>query len=115
MLILNKLHLYQSTAKMHYDNMEFGKVCLLTLNFISQLSSEYLHLCKDRLYCDGDRWPSRQAALYTLLMIARGISSVLAPITPLLTEEMGFCCPVLKSPFRNGWVTERKWAENTNS
>ena len=108
-VILHKLHNYQAVVINNYNNMEYAKVCLATLSFLTELSSTYLHLCKDRMYCDGGDWVSRQSGVTTMLLLARGLGGVLSPIMPLLTEEMGLCCPAIGSSFERGWVSSCAW------
>ena len=112
---LYKLSTYQALVKEHYNNLEYSKVCLATLNFMTELSSTYLHLCKDRMYCDGANWSSRQSGVTTMLLLARGLGGVLAPIMPHLTEEMNYCCEALGSNFQRGWVTDEGWRGSSST
>ena len=93
--------------------MEYSKVCLATLQFLSWLSGSYFHLSKDRLYCEAGDSRARQSGLSTLLSLTRSVTGLLSPVLPLLTEEAALSCPVLSSPFRAGWLTEAAWEADT--
>ena len=45
-LVLHSLHGYCSTVRQHYDNMEYAKVALTTLGWLSWFSANYLQQCK---------------------------------------------------------------------
>jgi isoleucyl-tRNA synthetase len=101
--MLHRLHRHTAACAEHYEAMEYNKVCLASNAFLSQLSASYLHLLKDRLYCEGAASPGRRSGQAALLSLGRGLAAVLGPLMPHLTEEMGLCCPRLGSPARRGW------------
>ena len=45
-LVLHSLHGFCSTVRQHYDNMEYAKVALTTLGWLSWFSANYLQQCK---------------------------------------------------------------------
>ena len=51
--------------------MEYSKVCLATLHFLSWLSASYLSLSKDRLYCEAASSPARLSGVSTILDLTR--------------------------------------------
>ena len=97
--------------RQHYERMEYSKVCLATLQFLARLSSDYLYLSKDRLYCEAASGRARQSGLATILSITRAVTAILSPILPHLTEEAALSCPVLPSPFAQGWHEDPAWAD----
>ena len=106
-------------VKLHFQ------VCLATNSFLANLSSQYMHLVKDRMYCDAATSPGVRISSFnerkncinfqrisgqaTLLELGRGIAAVLAPLMPHLTEEMALCCPALHSPNKRGWHCDQSW------
>jgi isoleucyl-tRNA synthetase len=54
----------------------------------SDLSSFYLDVLKDRLYCDAADGPRRRSAQTVLNRIARDLALLLAPILPFTTDEV---------------------------
>jgi len=107
--ILHRLHSFVNSCAGFYDAMEYSKVCLATNSFLANLSSQYMHLVKDRMYCDAVTSPGRISGQATLLELGRGIAAVLAPLMPHLTEEMALCCPALHSPNKRGWHCDQSW------
>ena len=109
-LVLYNLSCYSQSVEQHYEKMEYSKVCLSTLQFLSWLSSDFLSLSKDRLYCEAGDSPARLSGLSTILDLTRTVTGLLAPVLPHLTEEVALSCPVLASPFRQGWTSHPAWA-----
>lgn len=69
-----------------YELFEYNRVCAHILNFVANpLSGLYLHVIKDRLYCDSlSNSDGAQLVLATALgILCRG----LWPILPHLVEE----------------------------
>ena len=54
--LLDRLLKYITVCGQFYEAMEYNKVCIATTNFLTSLSSSYIHPVKDRLYCDS--WSS---------------------------------------------------------
>ena len=109
--VLWRLESYSRTVSQHYERMEYSKVCLATLQFLAWLSSDYLYLSKDRLYCEAGSGLPRLSGLSTFLSISKTVTSVLSPVLPHLTEEAALACPVLPSPFTQGWHQDPAWAD----
>ena len=109
--VLSSLQSYSGTVRQHYERMEFSKVCLATLHFLARLSADYLYLSKDRLYCEAGSGRARQSGLTTFVNILRTVTSILSPVLPHLTEEAALACPVLPSPFTQGWHEDPAWAD----
>ncbi|MBW8040739.1 MAG: isoleucine--tRNA ligase [Planctomycetes bacterium] len=71
-----------------YDNFVFHRVFSLLYNFcIVEMSSIYMDLLKDRLYCDRADSPSRRSAQTAMHKIADSLVRMLAPILAHTAEE----------------------------
>lgn len=84
--ILNALHKYANDVQTSYNSFEYNRATSLIQNFVvNEMSSIYLHLIKDNLYCGTDE------ELYRMKWVLRECYKVLIktiwPITPFLAEE----------------------------
>jgi isoleucyl-tRNA synthetase len=71
-----------------YDTYEFHLVYHQLVQYASaDLSSFYLDVLKDRLYCDPVSGPRRRSAQTVLHRIARDLCRLLAPVLPFTTDE----------------------------
>jgi isoleucyl-tRNA synthetase len=71
-----------------YENYEFHTLFHAVNNFCSvDLSSFYLNVLKDRLYCSKADDPARRSAQSALFAIARDLLSLLAPVLSFTAEE----------------------------
>lgn len=85
-----------SRAKQVFDEVhqafgeyEFSKgFHLLNTFVVSELSGEYLDMCKDRLYCDGNDWTHRQASQSVMALIARSLLGLIAPVLTYTCDEV---------------------------
>lgn len=84
--ILHKLTEFEESADSCYENFQFNRIVALVNNFVNtDLSSCYLHLIKDRLYCgDADQHHDLQKILMNCY---KRLCKTLWPITPFLVEE----------------------------
>ncbi|MFA5293401.1 MAG: isoleucine--tRNA ligase [Phycisphaerae bacterium] len=72
-----------------YENFLFHKVYTLVYNFCSiEMSSIYMDLLKDRLYCDGKDSPSRRSAQTAMYSILDALARLLAPVLAHTAEEI---------------------------
>jgi isoleucyl-tRNA synthetase len=72
-----------------YDNYEFHKVYHAVYAFATvDLSSVYLDVLKDRLYCSAPGWPARRSAQTALARLLDALVRLLAPIMSFTTEEV---------------------------
>ncbi|TFE69786.1 isoleucine--tRNA ligase [Methylacidiphilum sp. Yel] len=75
-------------TKASYANYEFPQVYQSLVRFCSvELSSFYIDILKDRLYCDGKNWLSRRSAQTVLHRAFESLVKLLAPIIPFTAEE----------------------------
>jgi len=71
-----------------YGSYDFHVVFHAVYNFFSvELSSYYLDVLKDRLYCSGKNEKIRKSAQTTLFFLLRDTLILMAPILPFTTEE----------------------------
>lgn len=73
----------------HYEEFEFHKAIHAINQFVNHdLSAVYFESIKDRLYADAAESESRDKARNTLCHIYTHLTFLLAPVTPLLIEEV---------------------------
>jgi len=71
-----------------YDDFEYHVVYHAVYNFFTvELSSFYLDVLKDRLYCSGPSSRIRKSAQMALFTILKNSLVLMAPILPFTTEE----------------------------
>ncbi|MBI5498090.1 MAG: isoleucine--tRNA ligase [Deltaproteobacteria bacterium] len=86
-----------------YEAYEFHQVIHAVNEFISgDLSSFYLDVQKDTLYCDATTSARRRSAQTALYLITRGLCALAAPILPFTCEEAWDALP--PDPKRAGSV-----------
>ena len=72
-----------------YERYEFHVVYHTLNNFCSvELSSQYLDIVKDRLYCEGPKSTTRRAAQTTLYRILDTLVHLMAPLVSFTAEEI---------------------------
>jgi len=80
-----------------YENYQYHKIYHLIYNFfIVDLSSFYLNVKKDILYCSAPEDQERKAAQYSIFRILKGTLLLMAPILPFTTEESWSYLPEYK-------------------
>jgi len=71
-----------------YEAYEFHLVYHQLVQYAAaDLSSFYLDVLKDRLYCDAPRGPRRRSAQTVLHRMARDLALLLAPVLPFTSDE----------------------------
>ena len=77
-----------------YDNYEFHVVSHAINDFcVVELSSFYLDIVKDRLYCDGADSLSRRSAQTALYLTLHTLSKLFAPILAFTCDEIWLAMP----------------------
>lgn len=71
-----------------YREYNFKAVVEASINLIDNLSSFYLKLTKDRLYCDSSTSLSRSSCQTVIKYSLDVISNYLCPVLPFLFEEI---------------------------
>ena len=87
--ILARLEKLKSEVREAYDKFEFQSAYQAILNFIVvDLSSLYIDVARDRLYCAGAESRERRSAQTALFNILDTIVRMLAPLIPFTAEEV---------------------------
>ena len=77
-----------------YDNYEFHVVSHAVNDFcVVDLSSFYLDIIKDRLYCDGENSLSRRSAQTALWLVLDTMTRLFAPILAFTCDEIWLAMP----------------------
>lgn len=88
-MILNKLHYVLKEMKRGYDEYDFAYVSDTLTNFlINDLSSFYLDLSKDTLYCEKKDSLKRRNIQYVLFTIGESLAIAYSPILAFTMEEV---------------------------
>ncbi|MEZ0275349.1 MAG: isoleucine--tRNA ligase, partial [Roseimicrobium sp.] len=86
--ILERLHRLTKECREAYDAFEFRKVFNALNQFCTvDLSSLYVDITKDRLYCDRVDSPRRRATQTTMHRITESLCLLLAPILAFTADE----------------------------
>jgi isoleucyl-tRNA synthetase len=86
--ILERLHRVTAECRQAYDAYDFRKVfTVLNQFFATDLSSLYIDITKDRLYCDATDSPRRRAAQTAMHRITESLCLLLAPILAFTADE----------------------------
>src|SRR6266481_4692130 len=86
--ILERLDEVISTCRSAYENFEFHKVYHTLNQFCAvDLSSLYIDITKDRMYCDAPDSPRRRATQIAMHEIFHGLCRLLAPVLVFTAEE----------------------------
>ena len=84
-----RTHELAQSARAAYEQSEFHVVFRALSDFCAgDLSSLYLDVRKDRLYCDGADWPERRATQHVLYAALRVVATAMAPIFCFTAEEI---------------------------
>ncbi|GAA5137788.1 isoleucine--tRNA ligase [Prosthecobacter algae] len=86
--ILERLHTLTKDCVDAYAAYDFRKVFTLVNQFITgDLSSLYIDITKDRMYCDAANSPRRRATQATIREITETLCRLLAPILAFTADE----------------------------
>ncbi len=111
-IALLQLQDVESNTRTHYENFDYYKVISEINNYISNdFSAFYMETIKDVLYAGCKKCPtvsSRKMAQHTLLQIFSSLQQMLAPVTPLLIEEVWAYTPSQIREFY-GYPFHRVW------
>ena len=91
---LTKLSSLITTCRKAYNNYEFHVVSHAINDFcVVELSSFYLDIIKDRLYCEGRDSLRRRSALSALYLIVDALAKLFAPILAFTCDEIWQAMP----------------------
>lgn len=86
--ILRRAQQLAQRVETAYKEFEFHTVYHALNGFCAvDLSAVYLDVLKDRLYCDATASPRRRSAQTTLYLLARSLTTLMAPVLPFTAEE----------------------------
>lgn len=99
-------------VRKHYQRFEYNKVIGEINKYIAELSAFYIESIKDAAYAGEEGVSgisSRKMTQYTLVQIFTGLQQMLAPVTPLLIEEIWDYTPHQIQewsgyPFHHQWI-----------
>ncbi len=88
-LILRRTRALAAAARDAYRAYDLSGISHRLVNFCTvDLSSLYLDVLKDRLYCDHPDDPRRRAAQTTIHLVAESLTTLLAPILSFTADEV---------------------------
>lgn len=95
-LIINKTKDVSNKMIAAYNDYDFATAFTHLMNFVSnELSSFYLDITKDILYCEGAFSSRRQSVLRTLYFITSTLLPLIAPVLAFTAEEIYHFYPTL--------------------
>jgi isoleucyl-tRNA synthetase len=109
-----------------YENYEYHIIFHTIYNFFTvELSSFYMDVLKDRLYCSGKESKLRKSAQTTLFNLLKFTLVLMAPILPFTTEEVWEMMPSFKGKeesihleefpaFKEKWLDDAQFQEREN-
>jgi isoleucyl-tRNA synthetase len=102
---LHRLHELERQAGEAFEALAFGRVVHLLSEYLASLSAQYLDVIKDRLYADRPDSRRRRAAQTVLRRVLLSVLLIVAPLAPLLAEELYEALPgrAHESCFREAW------------
>jgi len=87
--ILARLEALKTVVRRAFDNFDFQAAYSALSNFIVvDLSSLYIDVARDRLYCDAQASVSRRSAQTSLYQILDALVRMLAPLIPYTADEI---------------------------
>ena len=91
---ITKLNALLETGYQAYDNFEFHVLTHAVNDFcVVELSSFYLDILKDRLYCESRNGLKRRSAQTALFLILDAMTRLYAPILPFTCDEIWQAMP----------------------
>jgi len=84
-----RLEALKAEVRRAYDEFDFQTAFHNVLNFVAvDLSSLYIDVARDRLYCDGARSRERRSAQTALYLILDDLVRIVAPLMPFTADEI---------------------------
>ena len=97
LMLVNKTKDLSNKMITAYNNYEFSSAFTMLLNFVTnELSSFYLDIAKDILYCESVNSPRRKSVVSTLFFIVNTLLPLIAPVLAFTAEEIYSFLPVVK-------------------
>ncbi len=87
--ILNKSSVVFASVKESFDNHDFLRgFSILNYFLTNELSGIYMDICKDRLYCETENDPVRRSAQSAMMVIAKSMLTLVAPVLTYTADEI---------------------------
>ena len=87
--IMARMEELKSGVRRAYEAFDFQTAFHAILNFVVvDLSSLYIDVARDRLYCDGARSRERRSAQTALYLMLDALVRMLAPLMPFTADEI---------------------------
>ena len=87
--IMARTERLKATVRRAYEEFDFQAAYHAILNFVViDLSSLYIDVARDRLYCDGAKSRERRSAQTALYLMLDALVRMLAPLIPFTAEEI---------------------------
>lgn len=87
--ILGRFERLKADVRDAYEAYDFQTTYRAILNFaVVELSSLYIDVSRDRLYCDAENSRERRSAQSALYLMADGLARMLAPLIPFTADEI---------------------------
>jgi isoleucyl-tRNA synthetase len=112
--ILARLERLKGEVRRAFENYDFQAAYSALLNFVViDVSSLYIDVARDRLYCSGRQSPERRSAQTALFHLLDALMRMLAPLIPFTADEVYAFMPGAKaesvqllelSPPRPEWI-----------
>ncbi|XP_074596475.1 isoleucyl-tRNA synthetase, mitochondrial [Brevipalpus obovatus] len=86
--MLALLHQHSCNWAQFYEHYNLQTLAYDIIEFVDKISSFYIKVTKDRLYCNEKNSVGRRACQTVIKHCLDGVMNALCPITPFLTEEL---------------------------
>jgi isoleucyl-tRNA synthetase len=87
--IMMRTERLKAAVRRAYEEFDFQAAYQAILNFVViDLSSLYIDVARDRLYCDGANSRERRSAQTALYLMLDALTRMLAPLIPFTTDEI---------------------------
>ena len=86
--MLSLLHQFICDWDKFYEEYDLEALTFSIIEFVDKVSSIYLKVVKDRLYCNDKNSISRKACQTVIKHCLDSVMNYLCPITPFLIEEI---------------------------
>jgi isoleucyl-tRNA synthetase len=87
--ILGRFERLKAEVRNAYEAYDFQAAYRAILNFVVvELSSLYIDVTRDRLYCDAEKSRERRSAQSALHLMVDGLARMLAPLIPYTADEI---------------------------
>lgn len=116
-IALMQLRSLVTDVQKHYQRFEFNRAISEINKYVVNLSAFYIESIKDAAYAGGEEesgTSARKMTQYTLLRIFTALQQILAPVTPLLIEEIWHYTPRHVQDWC-GYPFHRQWIEGSEA